>query len=127
MMFKLKYCLSIFVLLIIFPVFCNTDNQVQIHFIQGRKNIYKTGDKIELQVTVYVPDEICPDGMDKTKLFISGIKIVRENSWEHIKRGVWQKKLTLEIVGNKKGVAKLTVYRRADKGSFTFQERFNLE
>jgi hypothetical protein len=99
--------------------------QVTTTITQGAKNTYSIGDKVEMTIVLTTPKETCADGLNHVKLFQSGINIQKQNSWKEIKKGLWQKEIMLVITGNKKGFGMLTIMRRVDKQSFTYQQRFN--
>jgi hypothetical protein len=102
-----------------------TQAQVKLTLTQGAKNVYNTGDKVEVTIEVSVPPETCADGLEQVELFQSGIDIERQSNWTEIRKGLWIKKINITISGNKKGYGMLTVIRRTDKQSFTFQQRFD--
>lgn len=99
--------------------------QVTTTIIQGAKSVYSIGDKVELTIEISTPNETCIDGLNQIKLFQSGIDIQKQNNWKEIRKGLWQKNVLLVITGNKKGFGMLTIMRRVDKQSFTYQQRFN--
>jgi hypothetical protein len=99
--------------------------QVSTTITQGAKSTYSIGDKVEITIVLTTPKETCADGLNHVKLFQSGINIQKQNSWKEVKKGLWQKEIILVITGNKKGFGMLTIMRRVDKQSFTYQQRFN--
>lgn len=98
--------------------------QVSIKYIKGEKTDYNIGDTISLSIQIKAPEETCMDGMKTTKLFQKGISIVNQSEWKEIKKGFWKKNVSLVITGNKKKEATLTVFRRNDKQSISYQEQF---
>ena len=98
--------------------------QVNVQYIKGEKEIYNIGDTIALSIQIMAPEETCLDGMKTTKFFQKGISIIRQSSWQEIKKGFWQKDISLIITGNKKKEAILTIFRRNDKQSVSHQEQF---
>jgi len=99
-------------------------SQINIIYTKGEKLSYNIGDTVSVSIQLKVPVETCLDGMNQTKLFQGGISIIKQSSWQEIKRGFWQKEISLIITGNKKGTAMLTVMRRNDKQSVSYQEQF---
>ena len=98
--------------------------QVNLQYIKGKKEIYNIGDTITLSIQIKAPEETCIDGMKTTKFFQKGISIIQQSLWIEIKKGLWQKDISLIITGNKKKEAILTVFRRNDKQSISHQEQF---
>jgi hypothetical protein len=102
----------------------NAFGQINVQYIRGEKAIYNLGDTIMLSIQIKVPVETCLDGMNQTKFFQRGISIIKQSPWQEIKKGFWQKEISLIITGNKKGDALLTILRRNDKQSISYQEQF---
>lgn len=98
--------------------------QISVRYLRGERETYAVGDTVTLSIQINVPPETCSDGMKGTKLFQSGISIVRQSEWREIGRGYRQKEISLRITGNKKRKATLTVVRRNDKQSVTHQLQF---
>lgn len=114
-------------IILIFSLFIlslNTFGQANIQYLKGEKTIYNIGDTIQLLIQVKAPEETCIDGMKTTKLFQKGISIISQSEWEEIKKGFWQKEISLVIKGNKNKEAILTIFRRNDKQSISHQEKF---
>jgi hypothetical protein len=112
--------ISVFILFSSLEVF----SQITVQYIKGEKTNYAIGDTIMLSVRIKVPDETCLDGMNQTKFFQSGITILQQSLWQEIRKGYWQKEISIIITGNKKGKAMLTILRRNDKQSISHQEQF---
>jgi hypothetical protein len=98
----------------------NVFGQIQVQH-KGEKTSYYLGDTVTLSIQIKVPSETCLDGMNQTKLFQRGISIIRQSAWHEIKKGYWQKEISLII---NKGNATLTILRKNDKQSITHQEKF---
>ncbi len=99
-------------------------SQISTKYTKGEKTSYNIGDTVTISIMVKVPVETCLDGLNQTKLFQSGISIIMQSPWQEIRRGFWQKEISLIITGNKKGSAILTIMRRNDKQSVSYQEQF---
>lgn len=94
-----------------------------ISFTNGKKDIYDIGDTIKVLIQVNMPLEICNDGVQKTKIYLSGLEINKQSEWKQMNTGLWKKEMVLIINSNKKAQSKITVLRRADKGDFFIQEK----
>jgi hypothetical protein len=101
--------------------------QISVQYLTERKPVCLVGDTVKLSVRINVPPETCLDGMKGTKFYQSGISIVKQSAWKEIGKGFWQREITLIITGNKKKTATLTILRRNDKQSLSYQEQFNYE
>ncbi len=121
----LNRILFLVVILCFFSV--SSFGQVQVEFIKGEKELYATGDTISMKVSATVPQKTCADGMARIVFFRSGLKICNNEKWEKINPGLWEKTVTVVITGNKKDVAMLTIMRRSDIQSFTYQQRFKYQ
>lgn len=99
---------------------------VKIIVTDGEKNIYAINDSLKIEIKVYMPPEICLDGMELTKVYISGLSILNQEDWKHFGNGIWVKNMSLVIRQNKKNESKITVTRKADKGHFFKQKKFKV-
>jgi hypothetical protein len=114
----------IILIFFLFILSLNTFGQSNIQYLKGEKTIYNIGDTIQLLIQIKAPEETCIDGMKTTKLFQKGISIISQSEWKEIKKGFWQKEISLVIKGNKNKEAILTIFRRNDKQSISQQEKF---
>lgn len=117
----LKYIILIFSL---FTLSLNTFGQANTQYLKGEQTIYNIGDTIQLLIQIKAPEETCIDGMKTTKLFQKGISIISQSEWKEVKKGFWEKEISLVIKGNKNKEAILTIFRRNDKQSISQQEKF---
>lgn len=101
--------------------------QVTISITNGEKNVYQPDDKIEILVLANSLPETCQSGMDRTKVFVSGLEIQTQSEWKLVKKGLWQKSLVLTVVNTKSSEAKLTVLRRVDKEKLFKQHFFKVQ
>lgn len=101
--------------------------QLKVDYPKGQQTLYRLGNEVDLVLTLQVPEKTCLDGVNQTKLFQSGVEITQQTVWHELKKGVWQKSVTVKIIGNKKGSAILTVMRKTDQQSFTEQIHFKYD
>ncbi len=97
-----------------------------IEVLSENKETYALGDQMELRVSITVTPEICTDGMERTKIYLSGLELAKESDWQQVSSGRWTKILSLKVVGNKKNEGKITVLRKADKGDFFIQKKIRI-
>ncbi len=97
----------------------NKDAIIQI--VDGEKDVYSVGDEVSMEIKVTLPPEICSEGMENVKMYLSGLNIEEEQPWIKENESDWTRKLKLKIIRNKKSLSKITVFRKADKGSFFSQ------
>jgi len=110
-------------------LFCLTftlQAQIRVDYPEGKKSVYQTGEIIHVRILLKSTPETCLDGMKKTKVFPSGLKINSQTAWKQIAKAQFQKELTLEVVSNKKKQAKLTILRKVDKENLFHQETFTI-
>ncbi len=123
----MKQTIIILQLLLTFSL-CKAQNaEVSIQYDTEKKTEYKIGEIITLSVDVIMPSKICIDGIENSKIFLSGLQIIDEKEWFNLEDNLWRKDLTVKIVDNKKGYSKLTIFRKADKGGFFIQEKYLVE
>ena len=101
--------------------------QIQFDYLTPKKNSYKTGDVITMNIRIKTLPETCLKGMNRVKTYVSGLKIDEISDWKELTKGLWQAKITLTVIDNKKKSAKLTVMRRVDKEDLFRQEIFSLQ
>jgi len=100
-------------------------SQVKFTYNDGKKEVYVVGDKVQITIEIQVPPETCADGMQKVKIFGSGLQISTLSNWIEIRKGLWSKKIECMIQPNKKTFSQLTVFNRSDKQDLVVQEKFN--
>lgn len=102
-------------------------NDAIIQITQGAKKNYNVGDELTLELRVTMPNEMCIDGMENSKVYLSGLEIVENQHWIKDDNGnVWSKELKIKVIQNKKGQGKITAFRKADKGSFFSQLKLDV-
>ncbi len=107
-------------------VVCAQNNDSIIKISKGAKDVYNVGDEITLELQVTMPEEICNDGMDNAKVYLSGLEIVEDWPWTQEGKSSWSKELKIKVIENKKRQSKITVFRKADKGSFFSQLKLDV-
>ncbi|MGQ1783961.1 MULTISPECIES: hypothetical protein [unclassified Saccharicrinis] len=100
--------------------------QATINFWGVKKSNYAIGDTLRIKIQVNIPPEICSDGMQKTKIYLSGLDIIEQSQWNAMDNRNWAKEMTLKVRPNKKGMGKITAFRKADKGEFFIQEKISI-
>jgi len=101
--------------------------QVEITVTQGEKSSYLLHDRFEVRVVAHTNLETCLDGMNHTKVFVSGLEIENQTPWTPIKKGLWQKILHLVVIAEDATDAKVTVLRRVDKEQLFQQKYFQVQ
>ena len=122
-MIKLRLALLAFLVTLV-PQ--NLQAQVKTKFISGEKTEYSIDDEFTLQFLLTVDPKSCLDGMVKTGIFSSGLKIVNRSDWSELKKGVWAITLKCRVTGNKKGFGQLTIVRKTDKQDLFEQVKFKI-
>lgn len=94
-----------------------------ISFTNNEKDIYSIGDTLKILIQINMPPQICSDGMQKTKIYLSGLEINKQVEWKQKNNSLWEKEMELIVHSTKKEQSKITVLRRADKGDFFIQKK----
>ncbi len=97
------------------------NTKAEIRVVKGEKAIYSVNDQISVEGWVQLPAEICEDGMDNTKLFLAGLEVLKDGGWQRDTCNYWIRKMDLKVLDNRKGISKITLMRKADKGEFFAQ------
>ncbi|WP_163718081.1 hypothetical protein [Mangrovibacterium lignilyticum] len=92
--------------------------------IKGGKACYTNGDSLLIAVTAKQKGNSCLDGVEKTRLFYKGFKLVHQQSWADNNCGVWTKIVQLIVTGAENKKACITAFRQTDSG--TIAETFTL-
>lgn len=118
---KAKY---IFFLLIFGFLGLGAHAQIQISVTKNQKEVYKAGDQIEVQINLKTLPQTCAEGMERTKVYVSGMEILTQTDWMKTNNSIWTKKVTLKFIETSKKEAKITVMRKVDKESLFKQQKF---
>ena len=95
---------------------------VKLMHVENQQKTYGIGDTVHLKIIVITPPEICLDGMSHTKIYLSGLSVLEENDWQQSNTNTWTKYATYRVINNKKKESKISIVRKADKGSFFYQK-----
>ena len=104
--------------------FISVQAQIRITVVKGKKDVYRVGDKVQLQIQLKTIAKTCVDGMKRANVFVSGIDINNQTDWKQIGVDLWQKDINAVFLDNKKKKAKITVMRQVDVESLFQQEVF---
>lgn len=119
-----KIILSLFFLISV-AVFASY-GQISLKYLNEKRTEYKAGDKIELLISLKTLLVTCKDGLDKVKIYVSGLSISEQSEWKKISTSLWQKNIKLEVLKISKNQAKLTILRKVDKEDLYYQELFKI-
>lgn len=100
--------------------------QINLKYISNKKANYQIGDRIELYISLKTNPKTCQDGMDKVKIYVSGLSIMEQSEWKKSTPLIWQKTIQLEVIEHAKDRAKLTILRKVDKEDLFYQELFTV-
>jgi len=82
---------------------------------KSAKEVYQTGDEIIVTVTVILTHRNCHVGIQDTDFDGDGLKIKQATKWQEVKPGMWERKLKVEVIGNKTGELSLSASRTCNK------------
>ena len=116
----------LFVLLFLLGLITVAQSQIQLKYITTPKDYYLKGDHISVLINLKTLPETCKDGLDRVKIYVSGLSIVKQSEWKKTSATVWQKQIQLEVLGDTKKDAKITILRKVDKENLFFQEHFKI-
>lgn len=80
---------------------------------------YAIGDSIQVILTAVQQGKVCETGLDKSRLFGRGVKIIDQKAWNATSLTTWQKPFTVIITGNSKNIWQITAFRKTDQGEIT--------
>lgn len=122
-----KLLLSIFFCLLLAVQVRAQEAEVDIIGLNLTQDYCSVGDTITVKIIVTTPPQICIEGMDKAKIYLSGLSLLEEMAWQVHEDNVWTKEASYIVISNKKKKAKITVIRKADKGDFFQQKVFEIK
>ena len=118
--------IHLFVLLFLLGLITVAQSQIQMKYITTPKDYYLKGDNISVLINLKTLPETCKDGLDRVKIYVSGLSILQQSDWKRISAATWQKQIRLEVVGGNRKDAKITILRKVDKENLFFQEHFKI-
>ncbi|RKD85971.1 hypothetical protein [Mangrovibacterium diazotrophicum] len=103
-----------------------TKNPIRFSFeiVGNRKDAFSAGETIDVRLTAIQLDRSCTQGIEKTRIFLKGLKSIHQNSWIENKDGSWEKVITV-LVNEKGKELQITAYHESDAGKTV--EIFNLK
>ncbi len=112
----------------VFFMLCSVSSQSQAisKVLSGEKTEYAINDEFTIQFNLKVDPKTCKDGMEKTAIFSSGLKIINQSEWIELQKGLWQITMKCLVTGNRKNLGQLTVMRKTDKQDLFEQVKFNI-
>jgi len=119
--------LKLILTILFFGAILTSQAQVSYKIISGEKSVYAPNDEISIQFQLKVDPKSCQDGMEKTRIYPSGMKILNKSEWLELKKGLWQTTVKCLITGNKRGFGQLTVVRKTDKQDLFEQVKFKIK
>ncbi len=94
-------------------------------FSAGEKECYALGDSLSVILVASQQSESCESGVQKTRIFCKGLKLLSETQWEAQNDNSWQKEIQLDVRKSSTDNAQLTAFRQTDSGKtvqvFTFK------
>jgi len=95
----------------------------QFEIIGCHKSFYAPGDTIEVKIKAIQHDGSCKQGIEKTRIFMKGLKLIHQHGWVENKDGIWEKHISV-LVNSKSQDLQITAYHESDLGKTV--ELFNL-
>ncbi|OQX97206.1 MAG: hypothetical protein B6I24_09520 [Bacteroidetes bacterium 4572_128] len=89
--------------------------EIEFEILGKKKETYKSGDIIVVKVKVIYTHRVCTETIKSTKFNTNGGKILKATKWKETSTNVWERKLKLEVIGNKDGKLNLVAVRTCDK------------
>ncbi len=89
--------------------------EIEFEILGEKKETYKSGDVIIIKVKVIYTHRVCSEAIKNTKFNANGGKILKATKWKETSTNIWERKLKLEVNGNKDGKLNLNAVRTCDK------------
>lgn len=101
------------------------DGTIQYWFQYKEDRKLQMSDTLSIQLIAF-QNESCFDGVDKTKIFGKGIKIIKQSKWTEKEHDFWMKQISVVLKGNRKQEVEITAYRKTDKGVFVQTKKITI-
>lgn len=89
--------------------------EIEFEIINGKKEVYKTGDTLVIKVTVALTHRACPIAMQKTKFNMKDIEVIKSTPWKQLSEMNYERKLMIVVKETQDGKLNLTAIRECDK------------
>lgn len=75
------------------------------------------GDTVDFVIRAKQSGRICLDGVDRTKIYFKGMKMLNQKKWMEQESGIWIKSCSALVTGNASGKIQITAFRKTDQGT----------
>lgn len=90
-----------------------------------KKEVYKEGDVLVIKVKATLTHRFCTIGINKTRFYSDGLKVLGATDWKETSTNIWERKLKVKVTDNDSGKLMISAKRTCDKqggfGSLTLQ------
>lgn len=124
----MKYLVFTFWIMVVCSVQLSAQNQTaSLTIVEGERNVYSVGDSLTILASAVLPSTMCEHGMEKCRIFLSGLKMFKEEGWAKKDNNVWTNRYKICILNNSKSESKITVMRKSEGGEFFAQLKLNVD
>lgn len=100
--------------------------EVKFNISGEKKEVYKAGEDLIVEVTVVYTHRVCEIELSETKFTYEGIKILGATPWKEKSPGTYTRQIKLQVLKDEKKEASLTLIRKCQKeggmGTLTFKK-----
>lgn len=112
----MKYLLSLFFFVSILLAGQQIEAcEIEFTVLGDKKENFKEGEEIIVQVDVIYTHRICPEGIENTKFKYEGVKVLGATKWKETSNGKWERKLKLVVLKGEQQKLQLEAIRKCDK------------
>lgn len=104
-----------YIVLLFVAVHVANSCEVEVKVVGEQKPVYKEGEIVILEVTVFLTHHNCPEGIKSTEFKAEGMKLLGAKEWKQLTSERFSRLIKAEIVGGKDGEAVVYVRRSCDK------------
>jgi hypothetical protein len=99
---------------------------IKFNLVSGKKDAYKDGDIVTVEVQVRFSHRNCPESIKNSKFSLEGLEIKGATEWKEVSTSYYTRQLQIKVTNNAKNSIKLGVTRTCNKeggyGVFTLQK-----
>jgi len=88
---------------------------IEFEIIKGKKESYKAGDTLIVEVKVALTHRACPVKLNATKFKLNGLKVIKATKWKEVSANNWERKLMVVVTKPKGKNVSLAAIRECNK------------
>ena len=89
--------------------------EIYFEIIGNKKQVYSSGDVLEIRMTVELTHRRCPEGLKSTKFDLENVAVLSSSEWANLGNETWEKTMKVRILHNDTGEAAIIAIRECNR------------